>query len=243
VRDCLGSAAGVTVTLEPLGRSQQTGRDGAFAFDGVPAGDYTLTVTPLCSRSGCWRAQSVHVESDEVVADLCPGEREGPCAGDCNNDGTVDIAELVRSVAVALGDAPAPSCEAADFDASGAVQVNELITAVAAALEGCPPPIGATATEAPLATPTIPPPPATTPTSCRAVVPVVAPVTSPTNALEQTIYLCGIYYASSLVSVAGPSGESIELYESEDCRLACPDSRQQCRAADVTLLPGAVNPI
>ena len=135
---------------------------------------------------------------------------------------------------------------AADFDASGAVQVNELITAVAAALEGCPPPIGATTTEAPLATPTIPPPPPTpptTPTSCRAVVPVVAAVTSPTNALEQTIYLCGIYYASSLVNVAGPSGESVELYESEDCRLTCPDSRQRCRAADVTLLPGVVNTI
>ena len=78
VRDCLGSAAGVTVTLEPLGRSQQTGRDGAFAFDGVPAGDYTLTVTPLCSRSGCWRAQSVHVESDEVVADPAQASGKGP---------------------------------------------------------------------------------------------------------------------------------------------------------------------
>ncbi len=242
-RACVGNAAGVTVTLEPLGRTMQIGRDGVFVFDAVPAGDYTLTVTPLCNASGCWREQPVHVESDQVVADLCPGEREGFCAGDCNDDGTVDIAELILSVAVALGEAPASRCAAADVDADGTVQVNDLITAVAAALEGCPPPIGATATETPIPPATIPPTPASTPTSCRAVVPIVGPVTSPTDANAQTIYLCGIYYASSLVSVTGPNGESVELYQPADCPLTCPDSRQQCAAANVALLPGVVNPI
>jgi hypothetical protein len=68
-------------------------------------------------------------------------------------------------------------------------------------------------------------------------------VTSPTDALEQTIYLCGIYYASSLVTVEGPTGEPIELYEPAECPLQCLDSRQQCRAADVPLLPGVRNTI
>lgn len=152
-RDCLGSAVGATVTLEPLGLTRITGENGEFAFDGVAPGDYTLSVTPLCNSSGCWSGQPVHVESDDVAVELCPGERQGFCPGDCNNDGTVNIGELVRSVAVALGEAPASTCAAADVDVSGAVQVNELVSAVAVALEGCPPPIGATATIVPLATP------------------------------------------------------------------------------------------
>jgi hypothetical protein len=77
------------------------------------------------------------------------------------------------------------------------------------------------------------------PTSCRSW----GPVTSPTDALAQTIYLCGISYASSLVTVTGPSGESIELTQSADCPLTCPDSRQQCAAANVALLPGVLNAI
>ncbi len=36
--------AGAVITLEELGLSTTTGSDGAFVIDGVPAGDYTLTV-------------------------------------------------------------------------------------------------------------------------------------------------------------------------------------------------------
>jgi len=49
----------------------------------------------------------------------------------------VDIAELVRSVNIALGRAALSTCRAVDRDGSGNVGINELIAAVAAALQGC----------------------------------------------------------------------------------------------------------
>lgn len=83
-----------------------------------------------------------------------------------------------------------------------------------------------------------------TPTSCRAVIPVVAPVTSPTDQLEQTIYLCGIGYSASRVNACGPAG-CIEVYTTlyEDCPLQCRDSRQACVSGKIPLLPNQVNEI
>lgn len=61
-----------------------------------------------------------------------------PCAGDCNGTGVVDIAELVRAVAIALGEAPLEQCAAADGNGDGSITINELIAAVSHALLGCP---------------------------------------------------------------------------------------------------------
>lgn len=75
------------------------------------------------------------------------------CVGDCDEDGHVSIAELIRGVGIALGTTPAASCPAFDADADGVVAVDELVRAVRSALEGCisPPP-----TATPEATPTPP---------------------------------------------------------------------------------------
>lgn len=60
-------------------------------------------------------------------------------SGDCDDDGAVTIGELVRAVAIALGEVPLAACPAADRDADGAVVIDELIAAVAAALDGAAP--------------------------------------------------------------------------------------------------------
>lgn len=59
------------------------------------------------------------------------------CAGDCDGDGAVTIAELISGVALALDDAPAATCPALDLDGDARITVAELIAAVAAALNGC----------------------------------------------------------------------------------------------------------
>lgn len=59
------------------------------------------------------------------------------CAGDCDGDGRVTVAELVGAVSIALGSAPVAACAAVDADASGAVTIAELVTARNAALDGC----------------------------------------------------------------------------------------------------------
>jgi hypothetical protein len=60
------------------------------------------------------------------------------CAGDCNEDGRVAIAELVLGVNVALGRAAIDACPAFDENGDDAVGINELIRAVSHALQGCP---------------------------------------------------------------------------------------------------------
>lgn len=61
------------------------------------------------------------------------------CCGDCDENGAVDVSELVTAVSHALNGCPVggrPCC--GDCDGSGAVAVNELVTAVGHALAGCP---------------------------------------------------------------------------------------------------------
>lgn len=61
-----------------------------------------------------------------------------PCAGDCDGDGSVTVAELVRGVATAMGGVDLGQCPSFDADADGAISIDELIRAVGHALAGCP---------------------------------------------------------------------------------------------------------
>jgi hypothetical protein len=77
------------------------------------------------------------------------------CPADCDDNGSVAIAELIRAVNVALGRSAVATCIAADRDGNGQVAIAELIAGVRAALEGCPPePTRPAATSTPTAEPT-----------------------------------------------------------------------------------------
>jgi len=75
------------------------------------------------------------------------------CPGDCDNDGRVTVAELVRGVSIALGHAALDTCLTFDGNADGAITVEELVGAVNNALHGCVAP--STRTPSPPATPTL----------------------------------------------------------------------------------------
>lgn len=67
---------------------------------------------------------------------------EGGCSGDCDGDGRVTIAELIRGVNLALGGtagggAGGETCAAFDANGDGRVTIGELIAAVNRALDGC----------------------------------------------------------------------------------------------------------
>jgi len=71
----------------------------------------------------------------------------------------------------------------------------------------------------------------------------VAPVTSPTDQLQQTIYLCGIGLGAARVNACGPAGcveEFTTLFG--DCPLRC-DPRQACVSGVLPLLPNQINAI
>jgi len=57
------------------------------------------------------------------------------CAGDCDGDGAVTVAELIGGVASALGGGT--PCDAIDRNGDGRITVAELVAAVASALDGC----------------------------------------------------------------------------------------------------------
>ena len=61
------------------------------------------------------------------------------CDGDCNEDGTVTVSELIQGVARALSDESDLACAAVDADGNDSVSVDELVRAVNRALAGCAP--------------------------------------------------------------------------------------------------------
>jgi hypothetical protein len=86
------------------------------------------------SRSTGWAAAVVALAASLAVA---PSIARAACAGDCNNDGTVTISELITGININLGTEPLDDCTNADADGSGVVLVNDNVTAVNNALNGC----------------------------------------------------------------------------------------------------------
>lgn len=60
-----------------------------------------------------------------------------PCTGNCDGGPEVTVAELIRGVRIALGEAPLDLCPPFDANGDGRVAINELIAAVNNALYGC----------------------------------------------------------------------------------------------------------
>jgi hypothetical protein len=65
------------------------------------------------------------------------------CVGDCNDDGTVTLHELILGVGIAGGASQVSRCSKIDADRSGAVAIHELLKAVGFLLGGCPFPLDA----------------------------------------------------------------------------------------------------
>jgi hypothetical protein len=80
-----------------------------------------------------------HVYVATVLADsIVVFTRSGKlCAGDCSNDGTVTVDELVTGVNIALGNQSIRACIAFDPGGDDLVTVDELVKAVNNALGGC----------------------------------------------------------------------------------------------------------
>jgi len=74
---------------------------------------------------------------------VSPGVAQAParCVGDCNNDGEVTVDDLLRMVAVGLGQASGFDCPAADANADRRITPDEILRSVGTALTACPPPL------------------------------------------------------------------------------------------------------
>lgn len=115
--------------------------DGADLFactlDLRDAGTYPLAAAnPSASRPDGTALLASAADGTVTVEPLPPPPP--PCAGDCDDDRTVAINELLIGVNIVIGASPIDTCAAFDTDADGQVNVAELIQAVNAALSGCP---------------------------------------------------------------------------------------------------------
>lgn len=59
------------------------------------------------------------------------------CIGDCDENGTVDVADIVTGIGMVLGTASANACPSL-YGLDGRVDVADLLVAVGHAVEGCP---------------------------------------------------------------------------------------------------------
>jgi hypothetical protein len=87
---------------------------------------------------------------------LAPPSAAQTCVGDCDDDGSVTINEIVLGVSIALGAQPLEGCLAFDRNGNHTVDVDELVAAVGVAQNGCPASPTSTAASTATATPSIP---------------------------------------------------------------------------------------
>ena len=84
----------------------------------------TATPPPLCTRT--------------PTPSPVPSDSPGPaCTADCNDDGRVEIGEIMTAVNISLDIRPPEDCAAADRGGDGHVGIADLVAAVIAALHGC----------------------------------------------------------------------------------------------------------
>jgi len=105
---------------------------------------YKLTTdSPSYAGSRVFNVTVTNIQPTPAVATPTPAPRPtqspAPCPGDCSADGTVTVAELVRGMRIALGNADPQTCPEGDVNGDGTVSVDEMMAAVGAALEGCSP--------------------------------------------------------------------------------------------------------
>jgi len=98
-------------------------------------GTYSLSIGNAAAYSPQGVQLSNTVGSDGfVVVSLVPLV----CVGDCNDDGTVTVDEILTMVNIALGNTPVSACTAGDANHDGQITVDEIIAAVSNAINGCP---------------------------------------------------------------------------------------------------------
>ncbi len=83
-------------------------------------------------------ARLLQAQGDRAEADTIRVAGTLTCGCDCNDDGIVDVAEVVNAIAISLGDNPIGLCLAADTDDSNTVGIDELVDGVNHILNGCP---------------------------------------------------------------------------------------------------------
>jgi hypothetical protein len=135
--------------------------------------NYAVQPTLGMSKTGpvlqaAWRCVAAVIAVVTVAASTLGATiTAGSCAGDCDDDGTVVVAELIRGVRIALGFLTVEACPQYDCSAPVCADIQVVIAAVENALYGCPTTPGPTPTAQ---LPTITPMPGTSTAALERVI-------------------------------------------------------------------------
>lgn len=139
--------AGTVVVMEGScywihsGRSAHVYLDHELLGDvsGLTGGDFrTLIRIPPGTAQGAHAIRLSMVNGFDLTSGLFEVTSPlGRCTGDCNQDGQVDVAEVIASLGIALGSLDPSECPDAGFLAAD-VTIADVVAAVRNSLEGCP---------------------------------------------------------------------------------------------------------
>ena len=87
---------------------------------------------PLCSRLLPALCLGLGLAADPIASVLAQ-----ECSGDCDDNGTVTVTELMQGVRIALGAERLDACSMLDSNSDGRVGIDELVGGVAATISGC----------------------------------------------------------------------------------------------------------
>jgi protocatechuate 3,4-dioxygenase beta subunit len=130
--DTVFSTDGIFAAI-PAGQRDRLILDVAQMTDGAMLASKTVAVVQGSGQTATPSATSVAATPTPTLGGPVP------CIGDCDDDGSITVAELIRGVNIALGRSDLSTCSGFDENANGSVAVSELIQAVNAALRGCKP--------------------------------------------------------------------------------------------------------
>jgi hypothetical protein len=107
---------------------------GSGAADSAAAGTAGALLGVARNLNGLPEADLMHPAGTLVT----PGPTAPPCVGDCNNDHSVTVGEILTLINIAVGNAEISACEIGDANQDGQITVDEILTSVNYALNGCP---------------------------------------------------------------------------------------------------------
>jgi hypothetical protein len=103
---------------------------------GTPTPTNTASATPTFSATADATSTSTPIDTPTATATVTQTPTQA-CAGDCNDNGSVDVNELIVGVAIALGSRPVADCDPLDSNLDSSITVDELVAAVARSLGSC----------------------------------------------------------------------------------------------------------
>ena len=135
VPDNLGGACDDFNECTPQSRCEALdvgGTTRGLCMAGAPSGN-----TPTPTVTGLPVTPTATVGPPTATRTAATPPTPGPCVGDCGQNGTVTVNELIIGVNIALGFSQVDDCPSFDTNSDGSVAVNELISGVNALLNGC----------------------------------------------------------------------------------------------------------